>query len=184
MNVKEFSFSCVSLFSYQGSCRSFLSATAFILYQSCFCLSRTFFDFSFLKKSNGEGGIWTLAPLLTAYSLSRGAPSATWVLLQMPKWYFHLVSGESGIRTHAPLRTNGFQDRLVMTTSISLHLCFILFVYRSVSATSDILAPVVPNVNTFFDFFLFFYFFRFFILFVLFYQGKISPSFPDIYWNF
>ncbi len=30
-------------------------------------------------------------------------------------------NGESGIRTHAPLRTNGFQDRLVMTTSISLH---------------------------------------------------------------
>ncbi len=29
-------------------------------------------------------------------------------------------NGESGIRTHAPLRTNGFQDRLVMTTSISL----------------------------------------------------------------
>ena len=45
MNVKEFSFSCVSLFSYQGSCRSFLSATAFILYQSCFCLSRTFLTF-------------------------------------------------------------------------------------------------------------------------------------------
>ena len=35
---------CVSLFSYQGSCRSFL-ATAFILYQSCFCLSRTFLTF-------------------------------------------------------------------------------------------------------------------------------------------
>ena len=30
------------------------------------------------------------------------------------------VNGESGIRTHAPFRTNGFQDRLVMTTSISL----------------------------------------------------------------
>ena len=29
-------------------------------------------------------------------------------------------SGEGGIRTHAPSRTNGFQDRLVMTTSISL----------------------------------------------------------------
>ena len=28
--------------------------------------------------------------------------------------------GEGGIRTHAPLRTNGFQDRLVMTTSIPL----------------------------------------------------------------
>ena len=30
----------------------------------------------------------------------------------------------SGIRTHAPLRANGFQDRLVMTTSISLHIQF------------------------------------------------------------
>ena len=29
-------------------------------------------------------------------------------------------NGEGGIRTHAPLRTNGFQDRLVMTTSIPL----------------------------------------------------------------
>ena len=27
--------------------------------------------------TNGEGGIWTLAPLLTTYSLSRGAPSAS-----------------------------------------------------------------------------------------------------------
>ena len=35
-------------------------------------------------------------------------------------WLRSTVSGESGIRTHAPLRTNGFQDRLVMTTSISL----------------------------------------------------------------
>ena len=31
-----------------------------------------------------------------------------------------LMSGEEGIRTHVPLRTNGFQDRLVMTTSIPL----------------------------------------------------------------
>ena len=30
--------------------------------------------------------------------------------------------GEGGIRTHAPLRTNGFQDRLVMTTSIPLRI--------------------------------------------------------------
>ena len=33
-----------------------------------------------------------------------------------------LMSGEDGIRTHVPLRTNGFQDRLVMTTSIPLHI--------------------------------------------------------------
>ena len=31
-----------------------------------------------------------------------------------------IISGEGGIRTHAPFRTNGFQDRLVMTTSIPL----------------------------------------------------------------
>ena len=30
-------------------------------------------------------------------------------------------SGEDGIRTHVPFRTNGFQDRLVMTASIPLH---------------------------------------------------------------
>ena len=35
-----------------------------------------------------------------------------------------LMSGEDGIRTHVPLRTNGFQDRLVMTTSIPLHNVF------------------------------------------------------------
>ena len=39
-------------------------------------------------------------------------------------WLRSTVSGESGIRTHAPLRTNGFQDRLVMTASISLQTCF------------------------------------------------------------
>ena len=36
--------------------------------------------------------------------------------------YFSIKNGEGGIRTHAPFRTNGFQDRLVMTTSIPLHL--------------------------------------------------------------
>ena len=30
-------------------------------------------------------------------------------------------SAGGGIRTHAPFRTNGFQDRLVMTASIPLH---------------------------------------------------------------
>ena len=38
------------------------------------------------------------------------------------KFFICLTNGESGIRTHAPLRTNGFQDRLVMTTSIPLQL--------------------------------------------------------------
>ena len=33
-------------------------------------------------------------------------------------------NAEGGIRTHAPSRTNGFQDRLVMTTSIPLHIFY------------------------------------------------------------
>ena len=35
----------------------------------------------------GVRGIWTLAPLLTAYSLSRGAPSASWVSLRINKLF-------------------------------------------------------------------------------------------------
>ena len=92
--------SCVSLFSYQGPCL----ATAILDYHIFSGLSRTFFiflKFSFFKNfwssfwqlikfsknqmfcqelfklPNGERGIWTLAPLLTTYSLSRGAPSAS-----------------------------------------------------------------------------------------------------------
>ena len=40
--------------------------------------------------------------------------------LDFPEFAGFFMSGEDGIRTHAPLRTNGFQDRLVMTTSIPL----------------------------------------------------------------
>ena len=50
-------------------------------------------------------------------------------------------NGEGGIRTHAPFRTNGFQDRLVMTTSISLQTCF------------SILQDEKHFVKSFFDFF-------------------------------
>ena len=57
--------------------------------------------------TGAEGGIRTLAPLLTAYSLSRGAPSATWVL---PHTYL-FSGGESGIRTHGCFHIAGFQDR-------------------------------------------------------------------------
>ena len=43
--------------------------------------------------------------------------------------------GAGGIRTHVPLRTNGFQDRLVMTTSIQLHVSFIqLYVTLNISS--------------------------------------------------
>ena len=106
-----------------------------------------------MEITNGEGGIWTLAPLLTTYSLSRGAPSAAWVLLHKRlnrRDTFDLSNvsnGEGGIRTHAPLRTNGFQDRLVMTTSIPLHVVCTDSLWISARI---ILAKHFPNVNNFF----------------------------------
>ena len=93
-------------------------------------LSITSVHFIFLS---GERGIWTLAPVLPTYSLSRGAPSASWVFLQKDTYqcgilnYYNtkkFFSGEDGIRTHVPVRTNGFQDRLVMTASIPLRIGF------------------------------------------------------------
>ena len=39
--------------------------------------------FELIIQASGEGGIWTLAPLLTTCTLSRGVPSTSWVLLQI-----------------------------------------------------------------------------------------------------
>ena len=125
MILKEFSrIVCVSLFSYQGSLLVCLSDSLFTLPHLIDCVKYFFevFYFSKFKTSNGEGGIWTLAPLLTTYSLSRGAPSATWVLLQAVDSFkkklfqikievLHFYSGEGGIRTHGGLTLTGFQDR-------------------------------------------------------------------------
>ena len=56
-------------------------------------------------------------------------------------------SAGGGIRTHAPLRTNGFQDRLVMTTSIPLHF-YVLF-----TSDLDIISISASIVNRFLNFF-------------------------------
>ena len=66
-----------------------------------------------------------------------------------------MPSGESGIRTHAPFRTNGFQDRLVMTASIPLR--------ASLTETIGIISAVSSPVNHYFHLFLTF-FVRFFLL--------------------
>ena len=70
----------------------------------------------------------------------------------------NLTSGESGIRTHAPLRTNGFQDRLVMTTSISLHMLLTAFVVFS-PPTQVIFQHQYPHLST-----TFLHFFQFLFL--------------------
>ena len=70
-----------------------------------------------------------------------------------------MPSGESGIRTHAPFRTNGFQDRLVMTTSISLRMCVHFLVISVVYLTTKaILTKRITIVNTFFTQFLLYFF--------------------------
>ena len=69
-----------------------------------------------------------------------------------PQDYLLESNGEGGIRTHAPFRTNGFQDRLVMTTSIPLRICF-----ARISA-KKILPSTFVSVNNYFNFFSFFSF--------------------------
>ena len=160
-------------------CLSLTSQLPYNIIQ-CLSLSRTFFKFfkkfffRFFRyyiylissdillylatRQNGEGGIWTLAPLLTTYSLSRGAPSASLGTspcqsekkILLTQNFFS--SGEGGIRTHVPSRTNGFQDRLVMTTSIPLH----IFNYVVLFATKCILAYKGFLVNNNFEVFYFF----------------------------
>ena len=79
---------------------------------------------------------------------------------KLPKSFFLyqrciLYSGEGGIRTHAPFRTNGFQDRRVMTTSLPLHTS----PRRSASFSADrIISLIFPSVKQFFKLFLFFCF--------------------------
>ena len=53
-------------------------------------------------------------------------------------------NGEGGIRTHAPFRTNGFQDRLVMTASIPLQ------TFRRLPDAKHILTKKTYGVNNFF----------------------------------
>ena len=71
----------------------------------------------------------------TPYSLSRGAPSATWVLLHIAGWY--QIGGESGIRTHGCFHIAGFQDRCFRPLS---HLSG----YKSGGATPSIAEHSVP----------------------------------------
>ena len=68
--------------------------------------------------------------------------------LTVDKWF----SGEDGIRTHAPVKTNGFQDRPVMTTSVPLR----ILLCRALADDLLIITPLFQFVNNFFKFFLIF----------------------------
>ena len=74
------SFKVVSLFSYQCSLLSCAFCADLIILSKLQLFVNNFFHL-FFNQISGEGGIWTLAPLLTTCTLSRGVPSASWVLL-------------------------------------------------------------------------------------------------------
>ena len=119
-----------SLFSYQ--CSLLFSATL-IYYHNHLCLSTTFL-FYFVHHLMSERRRRDLNPRAAINDLHpfQGCPFGqlgyfseyiTHYLirsLKISNSIAFLMSGEDGIRTHVPLRTNGFQDRLVMTTSIPL----------------------------------------------------------------
>ena len=71
----------------------------------------------------------------TPYSLSRGAPSATWVLLHSRKRKNIKSGGESGIRTHGCFHIAGFQDRCFRPLS-HLSVCKSPSISRRISYTN------------------------------------------------
>ena len=74
--------------------------------------------FKFFLVRSGERGIWTLAPGLPTYTLSRGASSASWVfLLKFISYDIHFTSGS----TH----------RLLYLMDFYLSTRFLRFCYRT-----------------------------------------------------
>ena len=135
----------------------------------CFCIktkkNRTFLHQKSAKFWRRRRDLNSRAGFPT-YSLSRGAPSPAWVRLHVKcvvvppekqrsggafhKSYLRIPThspvnfgGAGGIRTHAPFRTNGFQDRLVMTTSIPL---------RILPDKQEILYPIERDLSIPFQF--------------------------------
>ena len=72
------------------SCATVSHSKDYYKRRSHYC-QQLFSPFQPLLETSGEGGIWTLAPLLTTCTLSRGVPSASWVLLQTTEHSFSAI---------------------------------------------------------------------------------------------
>ena len=131
-----FHHSVISRAIYILSCRSCFVNT-FLSFFLSFCLHPTVSD----KSASDERRRRDLNPRAAVNDLHpfQGCPfgqlgyfsSRIFFIFIFLNIHLKKMNGESGIRTHAPLRTNGFQDRLVMTTSISLHMLLTAFVVFS-----------------------------------------------------
>ena len=174
-----------SLFSYQ--CSLLFSATL-IYYHNHLCLSTTFL-FYFVHHLMSERRRRDLNPRAAINDLHpfQGCPfshlgyfSMCWFTFtnmtisrlyledsihsHAPQDYLLESNGEGGIRTHAPFRTNGFQDRLVMTASIPLRVIRLIFWTCRVSSAQDVFYQSFTGMSTlFFIFFTFFVKSRFFV---------------------
>ena len=123
---------CFILFSYQCSFAVSLSfASALLDYHVSQTLSTAFLNFfQFLFSKNLKRRKRDLNPRAAINDLLpfQGSPFGLLGISPIRKpplrWF---PNAEGGIRTHVPFRTNGFQDRLVMTTSIPLHIHLFYF---------------------------------------------------------
>ena len=88
-----------------------------------------------------------------------------------PQDYLLESNGEGGIRTHAPFRTNGFQDRLVMTASIPLRVIRLIFWTCRASSAQDVFYQSFTGMST-----LFFVFFTFFVKSLFFVENSRFPT--------
>ena len=85
---KSYSFFIITLFTsecFRRQNQRFKNTVLSRTQELSFSTSKSKSDKSPLRKQSGEGGIWTLAPLLTTCTLSRGVSSTSWVLLQKPE---------------------------------------------------------------------------------------------------
>ena len=90
-------------------------------------------DFNALRAFGGEGEIWTLATLITPYSLSRGAPSASWVLLQAENVFAMLFWRTSRLSVLKWRRERDSNPR-----------CFRTTVFRTVTIDHSDISPFRP----------------------------------------
>ena len=106
---------------------------------------------------NAEGGIWTLAPLLTTYSLSRGAPSTTWVLLL--GWSFNLYSVQDKSQCLSQAERVGFEPTRPFGQTVfkTASLWPLRYLSKALSQTCSLIIPhntiFVKHFSKFFSFF-------------------------------
>lgn len=135
---------------------------------------------------SGEGGVRTLAPLLTTYSLSRRAPSASWVLLQININIIACPSCLYGKRRRWDSNPRSLSESLVFKTSSlnhsdtspKLELCLIRCAFFTDLSDFYIIPSSFLNVNNFFIFFYFFlmsFFIEMFYIILLLNSLKIVP---------